>query len=445
MAPWVARASLLLFTYAAAALVACSCLSGCEKQPAAGEARPISPGTALGGPGTGPGAYNKPRAIDTDGTNLFVIDRSGRVQVIDPADGHCLAWFVLQETKTGFPTGLTIAPSPENDGSLALWIPETHAHRVTVYAMPALDHARGMLAAVEPRVLARFGSYGSGPGQFIFPAGIEVMLQPDGKTVQRVFVSEFGGNDRVSTFAPEPASPTSFAFVSAFGSEGAPSDLAVTFQRPQTVHLLPSRVSTPGVTQTLLITDSINHRLGHFNLDGSLIRWIGAPDQFTHPRGLTLLPASGGQMALVVEFGKNRVQAIDIASGASLGTWGHAGRGTGELAEPWALAIINDQAFIADALNHRLVRMDLPRLRVSGASADGLADSSLAFEPGFQLPSRHQAFVASRWGGRARPSSIATNVFDDWCASEGRRSGTTAPPLLSSVMMSIRPLETQPP
>lgn len=357
MSSRAARRNLALFWLGALLIGLPSCDRASSSEPA-----PISPGTSLGAPGTGPGRYSKPRAIDTDGTNLFVIDRSGRVQVIAPDDGRCLAWFTLPETKSGFPTGLTIAPSPENDGKPALWIPETHAQRVTVYAMPELNDAAGMLPAVNPRVLAQFGSYGNGPGQFIFPAGVEVMIKPDGKTIDRVFVSEFGGNDRISTFTPSSTSPTTFTFVSSFGSEGAPSETAITFQRPQTVHLLPSRVSTPGVTQTLIVIDSINHRLGHFNLDGSLIRWIGAPDQFNHPRGITLLPpaANGTQAALVVEFGRNRVQAIDLTSGNTLGTWGRAGRGTGELAEPWALAVINGEAFIADALNHRIVRMDLP-------------------------------------------------------------------------------------
>lgn len=362
MSSRAARCNLALF-WLGALLIG---LPSCDRAPSSDPA-PISPGTTLGAPGTGPGRYSKPRAIDTDGTNLFVIDRSGRVQVIAPDDGRCLAWFTLPETKSGFPTGLTVAPSPENDGMPALWIPETHAHRVTVYTMPELDDSAGMLAAVNPRVLAQFGSYGNGPGQFIFPAGVEVMIKPDGKTIDRVFVSEFGGNDRISTFIPtptptSPTSPATFTFVSSFGSEGAPTDKAITFQRPQTVHLLPSRTSTPGITQTLIVTDSINHRLGHFNLDGTLIRWIGAPDQFTHPRGITLLPpaANGTQAALVVEFGRNRVQAIDLATGNSLGTWGRAGRGTGELAEPWSAAIVKGEAFIVDALNHRIVRMDLP-------------------------------------------------------------------------------------
>jgi hypothetical protein len=396
------RAKSILRCTATGLLLGAVVLSACTRRDDASSAdgtvttKAVSPGTTLGGPGTGPGRYTKPRAIDTDGQYLYVIDRSGRVQTIDPDTGRGVAYFNLPETKTGFPTGLTLGPSPLNDGTSALWIAETHMHRVTVYAPPPVDRTLKLIPPSEPRILARFGTYGHGPGQMVFPSGVELQLAPDGRTITRVYVTEFGGNDRVNILTPASAPdahgrPT-FTWVSSFGFSAAASEAKLTdaaFQRPQTVHLIPSRVASPaGPAQRLLVIDSVNHRLGLFDLDGALLRWIGTPPestagaevfdggQFVHPRGLTILP---DQTALLVEFGANRVTHLDLQPmlidppGADRGVvpgvmqpatilarWGRAGHGVGELAEPWAIAVLGREGFIADARNHRLVRMDLP-------------------------------------------------------------------------------------
>lgn len=322
---------------------------------------PMKPGTSLGGPGNGPGLFSKPRAIDTDGTHLVVIDRSGRVQVIDPNSGRGLAFWRLPDMSGGFPTGVTVAPSPTGDGTTAVWIADTHNHRVSVYAMPTLDNGAWLLAPTNPALLLRFGGIGDGPGKFTYPSDIAVLTGPDGKSIDRVYVSEFGGHDRVSIFtlSSTPAGELAAKFVSSFGVEGPPSDTAITFQRPQGMNFLNLPVGPRSQRRTrLLLSDSINHRLGVFELDGALVRWFDTPGQFLHPRGIEVL-ADGS--ALVVEFGRNRVQRIDTQTGATLGVWGRAGRGLGELAEPWTLCSVGGVTFVVDALNHRLVRMQTPR------------------------------------------------------------------------------------
>jgi DNA-binding beta-propeller fold protein YncE len=58
---------------------------------------------------------------------------------------------------------------------------------------------------------------------------------------------------------------------------------------------------------------------------------------------------------IVCEFGNNRVQKIDKATGKSLAVWGTAGREPGELAYPWAVAVDKRDRIVAvDAGNNRL-------------------------------------------------------------------------------------------
>jgi len=68
---------------------------------------------------------------------------------------------------------------------------------------------------------------------------------------------------------------------------------------------------------------------------------------------------------MVSEFGGGRVQRIDVKTGESLGSWGRAGRGEGELAEPWALAVLGGRTFVVDSANNRLVGFATPRRRRS--------------------------------------------------------------------------------
>jgi hypothetical protein len=311
--------------------------------------RPLPSSRQIGRPGDDPGAFVKPRAIASDGSTLWVVDRSGRVQRLDPFTGFCLQILRLPEQTLGFPTGLTIAPSPTGDGRPALWVPDTHYHRVLVYlipdAPPRPDPERApTVEAIDPKPIAQFGRYGSGPGEFTYPTSVAVHTREDGKTIDRVYVTEYGGNDRVQIF---DAALKPIGAFGRFGEGRSPGETE--FQRPQMVIV---QAQPP----RLIISDSINHRLGVFQLDGTLERWIdgtaGGAMPLRHPRGLRLL--DDGTL-LIVEFGRNQVRRINLADGTTLNRWGRGGRGPGELAEPWAVEVIGDEAFVVDAMNHRVL------------------------------------------------------------------------------------------
>lgn len=356
--------------------------AGCQRGTGIGEKpRPLSPGTALGGPGDAPGHFIKPRAIDSDGRHLVVIDRSGRIQVIDPEAGQCVAVWRLPDTHLGFPTGLTLAPSPRGDGAQAVWVADTHYNRVLVYAMPPLP-TDGSMSTVQPEVLLELGTYGTGAGEFTYPSDVLVLTEPDGRSIKRVYVSEFGGHDRVSVFEPAAGA---FRFVSQIGHAGDPSE-ADGFQRPQALVL---RKGSGDRADELLITDSINHRIGRFTLDGKPIAWLNSagvpgrePGQFWHPRGMMMLQDG---TAMVVEFGNNRVQHVNLDSGECLGLYGAPGVNDGELAEPWAIAAVGRRGFVVDARNHRLVEMKLPSAGEHFSAASGTL-RPLAGGPGKPAP-----------------------------------------------------------
>ena len=182
-------------------------------------------------------------------------------------------------------------------------------------------------------ILDQFGSYGKGDGRFIYPT--DIAFADDG----RLFVSEYGGNDRVSVF--DGAGNYLYAI-------GSPELPPINLARP-------SAVCVDGQTEELYIADACHHRIVVTTLDGSFIRTFGRlgrlPGQLRYPYDLALL--SDGRL-VVCEYGNNRIQIFSRA-GESLGTLGRAGRGLGQLAYPWGVAVDRrERAYIVDAGNNRI-------------------------------------------------------------------------------------------
>lgn len=353
-----------------ALLLSITLVASCSRKPDTGKPdEPFKTVAVFGGIGDTPGRFTYPRALCADeiaGT-LWAIDRSGRVQEIDPKTGRCVTIFKMPTIERGFPVGMTVAPGVNKAGEWTerlLYIADTHNYQVVIVEPPpVLDLSKvkpeDPPREVEINIVRRFGTYGTEPGQFIYPTDVEVLLAPDGKSVERIYVGEYGGNDRVSVFDGD------FDFLFSFGTFGASTEPGeIRFNRPQSLEITGDD-RTPREERRLVVVDARNHRLGVFTLEGALERWIGSPDapgkgpgEFLFPWGLELL---GDGTALVCEFQGCRVQRIDLETGESLGVWGRPGVEEGELNNPWSMAILGDRVYIADGRNNRVQGMGRPR------------------------------------------------------------------------------------
>lgn len=351
MLPLIARRCCRARVRARVAVLAAGLLTalGCG-DPVASDAGGLRVSRTFGEIGTAPGHFNYPRAMDaTADGRLVVVDKNARIQIFDPADGTLLGGFRTPDWSQGKPSGLTIAQHPADPSKQAIWVADTHYHRVLVYA---LDAASGDPEA-SPEPILSFGSYGRDPGHLIYTTDVAVAPAPAGAPAGAldVFVSEYGGNDRVTRFrvhngAAEP--------VLTFGRFGYAHEDDLVFHRPQSLLWDDAR-------QELIVADSGNHRVGRFTRDGELLGWMGSPDTagdgaggFFYPRGLSLF--DDGTL-LVAEFGGNRLQRVDLHAGASLGVFGEAGRGVGQLASPWAAVLIGDdpsEVAVLDSGNNRV-------------------------------------------------------------------------------------------
>jgi len=287
-------------------------LAGCDRHSGyVGKAKVLD---VFGRTGRGQGEFIYPRAIDiaSDGS-LFIVDKTGRIQCFTHK-GEFLGAFQMPLIEAGKPTGLSFAPNGN------LYVADTHYHRVLVFSP-------------KGKLISGLGQFGQEEGSFIYPT--DVAFSGDG----RIFVSEYGGNDRISVFTEQGN------FLYCFG---APGNGDGQLSRPSAICVERSR-------KRLYIADACNHRIAIYDFDGKPFGYIGSPGrgrgQLRYPYDLALLPDGS---LIVCEYGNNRLQLFS-PDGQSLAVYGQAGRQPGQLAYPWGVAVNNKrQAFVVDAGNNRI-------------------------------------------------------------------------------------------
>jgi len=333
-------------------------LGGCGERSATDESGRLVDAVVLGETGTHAGQFMYPRAMDVyvddqDRTIAVIIDKTARMQAIDLADGSMVGSVLMPRFSNGMPTGVTVGVSLLNADEMAVYVPDTHEHRVLVYSLP-LDEGVG--GAIEP--VFSYGVFGKEHGEFVYPTDVVVMTDDEG-FVDELLISEYGGNDRITRHAVvrdgdavrlQWAGQIGIASETVDGSDGE-----VALSRPQSIGVW----NNAGIEE-LIVLDSSHHRVGRLALggeeDGELIEWYSSDHDadfaaMKFPYGVTVLDDGS---ALISEFGGNVVRRMDLASGMTMEMFGVGGRGDGELATPWASSVVDGKLVILDSGNNRI-------------------------------------------------------------------------------------------
>ncbi|QDT37345.1 ATP-binding cassette domain-containing protein [Stratiformator vulcanicus] len=290
-------------------LLAISCL-GCDSETI--RQIPISEERSFVLPPSG-SLIPAPRAVAIGPNDeRFVLDNAGRVLVFD-SERELIRQWEMPDSEAGNPEGLCLL----DDGRII--VTDTHYYRL-VYFSP------------EGEVLKTVGSRGEEPGQFIFPVAIE---RDD---TGHLYVGEYGGNDRIQKLTLEGD------FVLEFGTPGTE---AGEFQRPSGLVWRDDR---------LYVADAFNSRIQIFSGDGKYVGTLGdeSAAELGYPYELKMGPEGD---FYVVEYAAGRVSRLD-PNGVRTGAFGSAGRGKGQFATPWGLAVDSKGTIVvADTGNRRIVEL----------------------------------------------------------------------------------------
>ena len=224
---------------------------------------------------------------------------------------------------------------------------------------------------------AKWGTYGSGDGQFISPWSIAV--DPSGN----VFVTDIG-TGRIQKFT------STGTFLTSWGGSGTGDGQ---FAGPEGI-----AVDASG---NVFIVDLFNNRIQEFDNAGTfLTKWgsFGNGDgQFNEPNGIAV-DAAGD--VFVIEAGNSRIQKF-TGAGTFITKWGSAGSGDGEFEYPTDVAVDgSDNVFVLDVVSNRIQKFTGSGTFLSKWGAAGSGEGQFNHPSGVDVDESGNVLVADHANSR---------------------------------------------
>src|SRR3989304_6037290 len=221
--------------------------------------------------------------------------------------------------------------------------------------------------------VTKWGSYGTGDGQFNFPNGLAI------DSAENIYVADTS-NHRIQKFNSDGT------FITQWGSFGSGDGQ---FKAPWGV-----AADTSG---NIYVADADNHRIQKFDSNGTFItKWgvNGSGDgQFNSPTGVTV-DASGN--IYVTDYLNNRVQKFD-SSGTFITKWGSSGTGDGQFNFPFGVAVdASGNVYVVDDYNNRIQKFTSIGTFITKWGSFGTGDGKFDLPPGVAVDASGNAYVTDR-------------------------------------------------
>ena len=279
----------------------------------------------------------------------------------------------------------------------ALWI-------VAVITMLVLLLIGGAVAENSYEFVHKWGSKGSGDGQFSSPYGIAV------ESAGNVYVVD-SNNDRIQKFS------ASGGFLAKWGSKGSGDGQ---FNYPWGIAV--------DSTGNVYVADSYNHRIQKFSASGGfLAKWgsYGISDgQFEFPSGIAV--DSVGNV-YVAEQSNNRIQKFS-ASGGFLAKWGSKGSGDGQFSSPWGIAVDSaGNVYVVDCNNNRIQKFSALGEFLAKWGSQGSGDGQFSYQRGIAVDHEGNVYVADSYNNRIQKFKASGDLLVKW-GSKGSGDGQFSSP-----------------
>jgi|GEM_PF-323887 len=189
----------------------------------------------------------------------------------------------------------------------------------------------------EPEFLLKWGTYGSGDGQFNIPFGVDVDAEGN------VYVSDYM-NNRIQKFT------STGTYLTQWGSAGSGNGQ---FDHPRGIAI--------DAAGNVYVADTNNQRIQKFTGTGTyLTQWGSAGSgngQFNLPEGIA---TDGAGNVYVADAHNNRVQKF-TGTGTYLTQWGSYGSGNGEFDVSLGVTVddANNVVYVTDYWNQRVQKFTL--------------------------------------------------------------------------------------
>lgn len=277
----------------------------------------LSPLKSFGSHGKVDGKFTQPHGVAGSSAGQIVVSDSLKHRIhVFTADGGQILDFGEEGTKDGklfHPMSIAFDKSQKY-----ILVADSDNNRVQYF-----DVKTG-------KFVKKFGSEGSGHGQFNGPCGISV----DQK--DRVIVTDWN-NHRVQVFSPDGK------FLFKFGDAG----------NDRLIH--PRFALYHDSEERFVVSDTGNDVVKIYDQNGDLLRIIGRPGhkkgEFCGPRGLAI---DKNQNIIVCDFENHRLQVFNI-KGVVLNSFGTNGKGIGQFAFPLSVSVVGgSRVIVSDWGNNRI-------------------------------------------------------------------------------------------
>ncbi|MBF0565025.1 MAG: hypothetical protein HQK89_07275 [Nitrospirae bacterium] len=271
---------------------------------------------------------------------------------------------------------------------------------------------------IDGQFITKWGTGGSGDGQFYSPRAIAV----DGNN--NVFIVDTY-NNRIQKFTSDGT------FISKWGSYGTGNG---NFENP-----LGLAVDSAG---NVYVADSDNNRIQKFTSNGTFISKWGSTgtgaSQFNSPRGVAVDNAGN---VYVADFGNNRIQKF-TKDGTFIMQWGQSGSADGQFYSPYGLA--SDKSgnlYVADSGivdttsvpgritvtggNHRIQKFTSDGKFITKWGSWGDLDGRFKLPDGVAIDSSGNVFVVESFGARIQRFTSDGVFVAKWaCKGAGDITGS---------------------